>query len=234
MVEIPHPPLLAAAALALLAACAPAELTPAGARVEVARAPRAACQRVGAVDAWAGYNGRSAETNAAAVETALRNDAATKAADTLVITSRRLGAPQGNDALSRPSGATSSGGCPNCISMTADAYRCPAPVAAPQSAATPAPVEPATTFSEPTGEAALAAAVESARQCGATGEARLRVTFATTGDVVYAEAEGEGFAGTAAGACVARKLRNAHVPAFTGEARSLSRTVILKPAETPR
>ena len=63
----------------------------------------------------------------------------------------------------------------------------------------------------------------------AKGEAKIRVTFATTGDVVYAEVEGEGFTGTPAGECVARKLRNAHVPAFAGEARSLSRSLTIAP-----
>lgn len=122
-----------AATLALAAGCAPAALTPAGARVEVSRATRPGCQRIGPLSASLGYNGRSAEANAAAVEVALRNDAAVAAADAIVITSRRLGAGQGADAPSRPTGASVSGGCPNCVAMTADAYRCPtaAPVKAP-------------------------------------------------------------------------------------------------------
>lgn len=206
-----------ATVLGLASGCAPAELTPAGARVAVSRAPGAGCVRVAEVAASAGYNGGSAGTNAAAVEVALRNDAARAAADAIVITSRRLGAAQGADALSRTSGATVSGGCPNCVAMTASAYRCPA-AAPPKPPAAPA-------FAEEAAEAALAAAADSARGCGAQGEVRVRVTFATTGDVVYAEVEGEPFAGTAAGDCVARKLRNAHVPAFAGGARSLSRTL---------
>jgi hypothetical protein len=210
-------------ALALAAGCAPAALTPAGARVEVSRAPRAGCVRVVAVAASAGYNGRSPEANAAAAETALRNDAAASAANAIVITSRRLGAVQGADALSRPTGAMVSGGCPNCVAVTADAYRCP------ETAPARAPVETPATFAESAAEAALAAAADSARQCGVSAEAKIRVTFATTGDVVYAEAEGDGLTGTPGGACVARKLRNAHVPAFTGEARSLSRTLTIAP-----
>ena len=69
-------------------------------------------------------------------------------------------------------------------------------------------------------DAAIAAAVESARQCrtkdGPTGEARVQVTFAATGDVVYTEVENEPFAGTPVGDCIARKLRNAHVPPWRG------------------
>jgi hypothetical protein len=55
----------------------------------------------------------------------------------------------------------------------------------------------------------------------------VRVTFAGTGDVVYSEVEDPPFAGTAAGECVARKFRNARVPPFEGEARSLRATVRL-------
>jgi hypothetical protein len=51
------------------------------------------------------------------------------------------------------------------------------------------------------------------------------VTFATTGDVVYAEVDGEPFAGSATGECVARKFRNARVPPYTGAARSFTARV---------
>ena len=53
----------------------------------------------------------------------------------------------------------------------------------------------------------------------------MKVTFAVTGDVVYAEVDGAPFAGTPAGECIARKFRNARVPPFAGEARSLTATV---------
>jgi hypothetical protein len=87
-------------------------------------------------------------------------------------------------------------------------------------------------FAEKAAQAALAAAADSARACrrddAPRGEARVRVTFATTGDVVYAEVEGAPYAGTPAGDCVARKFRNAHVPPFAGDARSLATTVRLE------
>ncbi|MFT3776648.1 MAG: hypothetical protein QM820_65760 [Minicystis sp.] len=226
------------AALILIAAgCAPAELSPAGARVEVMAAPRAGCAPLGPLRASAGYNGRGAEANTAGVEAALRNDTALKGGDAIVIRERLVGA-QAVDPLATSRGAITSGGCPNCVAMTADAYRCPkapAATAPPATTATPASATPATTATPNadvfagSADAAITAAAESARRClpagSAGGEARIHVTFAATGDVVYAEVEGDAFAGTPLGACVAQKLRNAHVPAFAGAARSIDRTL---------
>jgi hypothetical protein len=232
--------LLVLLALGALVACTPAPLTPAGARVRVIAAaaglPRAGCALVTTLRGSAGYNGRSGETNAADVEIYLRNQAAERGGDALVITSRQLGNGDSTDSLSTPRGAGVSGGCPNCISMTASAYRCPAPAAAARPVAAPArPPAPAVDqdppFSTRAAEAALAAAAESAKRCpaagGPAGDARVRVTFAGTGDVVYAEVEDEPFAASPAAACVTRKLRNARVPPFAGEARSLTTTVHL-------
>ena len=226
---------IAPLALAALAACAPAPLSPAGVHVQVVAAARAGCALVATLRGSAGYNGRSGETNAADVEIYLRNQAAERGGDALVITSRQLGTGDGGDSLSTPRGAGVSGGCPNCVSMTASAYRCQAPTpAAPSAAAGPkqAPAtEPDPPFSAKAADAALAAAAESARRCqaagGPTGEARVSVTFAGTGDVVYAEVEGEPFADSPTAACIARKMRNARVPPFAGEARSLTTTVRL-------
>ncbi len=186
----------------------------------------------------AGYNGRSGETNADAVENYLRNQAAERGGDALVITSRQLGGLGGDaDSLSQPRGAQVSGGCPNCVSMTANAYHCPAPPAPRLSPSPASPPKPSVVadadppFAEKVAAAALAAAAESARACrdrAATGgEARVKVTFATTGDVVYSEVVGEPYAGTATGECVSRKFRNARVPPFSGEARTLQAVVRL-------
>ena len=193
-------------------------------------AARAGCERVGPVRASAGYNGRGAAANEAGVEAALRNDAAALGGDAIVIRQRVLGAAA-LDALGRPAeaprGAMTSGGCPNCVAITADAYRCPR-------SAPPAPsVASSVDVFARSADAALAAAVESARRClppgSRGGEAKARVTFAASGDVVYAEVEGEPFAGTKEGECVARKLRNAHVPAFDGESRSIERVLKIAP-----
>ena len=220
--------LLLVAVLALSAACAPAEVSVAGAKVAVLAAPRAGCTRVGPVQASAGYNGRSSEANVAGVEATLRNEAALRGGDTLVITSRQLGAMP-TDWGAR--GAMVSGGCPNCVAMTADVHRCPAGAAPP---AVVTQVAPATADAfGAAAAAALAAAGESARRClpagsaGATAE--VRVTFGATGDVVYAEVEGEAFQGTPLGACVGQKLRNMHVPPWSGEARSIQRALPLAP-----
>jgi hypothetical protein len=221
---------LSVQALAVLAGCAPAPLTPAGARVALTGTPGAGCSLVAALRGSAGYNGRSGETNAADVEIYLRNQAAEHGGDALVITSRRLGASDDSDTLSQPRGAGVSGGCPNCVALTANAYRCRngTPVAATAArAADVAETDPP--FATKAAEAAMAAAASSARGCrtqgGPTGEARVTVTFATTGDVVYSEAEGTPFAGSATGECIARKFRNARVPPFSGQARSLTATV---------
>jgi hypothetical protein len=240
-----------AAALGLaVPGCAPAELSPVGAKVAVVAAADVRCVRVAPVQASAGYNGRSGEANLAGVEAALRNEAALRGADTIVITSRQLGAAP-VDPLARSSTMTS-GGCPNCVTMTAHAYRCPggsptataaavtpqaAPAVTPQAApaVTPqaAPAVPAADEFAAAVAAALAAARESARRClpagSAAATAQVRVTFAATGDVVYAEAEGDAFQGTPLGACVAQKLRNMHVPPWAGDPRSIQRALPLAP-----
>ncbi len=193
-------------------------------------APGDGCALVAELRGSAGYNGRSGETNAADVEIYLRNQAAERGGTALVITSRRRGTNDDGDTLSQPRGAAVSGGCPNCIAMTASAYRCSSPVSPPAPTASVAPVAaPAHTAAAPShaadavdtdppfatkaAEAALAAAASSARACrtegGPTGEARVKVTFATTGDVVYSEAEGAPFAGSPTGECLARKFKNA-------------------------
>ena len=212
------------AALVLLvslgvAGCGADQLTPAGARVEIDRAPREGCRLIAAARGSAGYNGRSGEENTAAVERYLKNQAAERGGNRMVITERKLGGGESGDTLSTPRGATSSGGCPNCVAMSANVYACPVAPASPP--ATPFPVEAA--------QAALAAAARSASSCAASGEARVKLTFATSGDVVYVEAEVDGVAGTPAGECVARKFRNVHLPAFTGEARSMEKSVRLAP-----
>jgi hypothetical protein len=222
----------AAPLLSLLAACAPPARSPAGAHVAVVAAPASGCALVTTLRGSAGYNGRSGDVNAADVEHYLRNQAALQGGDAIVITSRRLGARGADaDSLSQPRGAAVSGGCPNCVEMAAYAYRCPSQVAAappvPRSAATTADQDPP--FSAKAADAALSAAAESARRCrvagGPTGEARVKVTFAGTGDVVYTEVVNDPFAGTPAGECVARKFKNARVPAFSGASRSVETAV---------
>ncbi len=220
----------AGALVAVLAAgCAPADLSVAGAQVAVLAGVRPECSPKGRLLASAGYNGRDAAANAAGVEAALRNEAALRGANAIVIRERIFGAPP-TDPLAPSRRAISSRGCPNCVSVDAEAYRCPHVEAAAAKAV--AAGGDGGELARAT-DAAIAAAVESARRClpagSAGGEAQVRVTFAASGDVVYAEVEGAGFAGTPVGECVARKLRNAHVPAFGGESRSIERVVKIVP-----
>ena len=94
-------------ALSALGACAPAPLTQA--RCARARwshdALRVAAPRSRCCAGSAGYNGRSGETNAADVAIYLRNQAAERGGDTLVITSQQVGSGDGGDSLSTPRGA---------------------------------------------------------------------------------------------------------------------------------
>ena len=93
----------AATVLALLTGCAPAPLTPAGARVVVTGAPDPRCALVAMLRGSAGYNGRSAENNAAAVETYLRNQAAERGGTSW--SSPRAGAARATKATPSPSRA---------------------------------------------------------------------------------------------------------------------------------
>jgi hypothetical protein len=224
----------------LVLGCAPTELGAAGARVIVAEVAPPGCASLGQVRASAGYNGRGTDSNDAGVTASLRNDAAALGGDTLVVTSRTRGAAP-VDPLAPRAGMTS-GGCPSCVSATAVAYRCGV-------APKPAPASGASALAE-AAKVALAAAADRARTCvptsGAahdgvasgpkprppsepTGEATLHVTFAATGDVVYAEVTGAGFAGTPIAACMEDKLRHARIPASTSAPPSLSITLSFPP-----
>jgi hypothetical protein len=216
--------LRAALAAIAMAGCAPATLSPAGARVQVVTAPEPGCARVAELNASAGYNGRDTDANAAGVLAELRNAAALKSADAIVVRARVVGAPP-VDPHMHPDGAQG-GGCPNCVAMRADAYQCAKKPSAEQTAAA------ARRFAVVAG-AALAAVAEHAGPCLPAGsppiEAHLRVTFAPTGDVVYADVEGAPLEGTAAGNCVVAKANRAHVPPFEGSPRSVAKTLTIKP-----
>lgn len=61
-----------------------------------------------------------------------------------------------------------------------------------------------------------------------TGIARVVVTFAPSGRVTSATVSGPPFAGTPAGGCIASRFRAARVPAFSGEAVTVSKTVTIR------
>ncbi|MFT3769428.1 MAG: DUF4156 domain-containing protein [Minicystis sp.] len=221
----------------LLTGCAVTQLSPSGASVEVATAARPDCEFAGTIRASEGFNARTPETNMEAVQASLRNQAADRGANLIVITSQQLGT-SGGAAYVPPGGGVVNGGCPNCISMMASVYRCGggggsvqvarrAPAAAPA-----APASRPGEFPRKAAEAALAAAAESARSCKPAGtpggNAVVKVTFATTGDVVFTDVIGAPYAGTPVADCIGRIFRNAHLPAFEGESVTTTRTLVFE------
>jgi hypothetical protein len=95
--------------------CAVATLNAAGAEVEVVTSAED-CRFLGTLKGYEGFNARMPETNVEAVEADLRNRAAALGGNTLVITDREIG--------SGSPGANGTGGCPNCITMTASVCAC--------------------------------------------------------------------------------------------------------------
>jgi hypothetical protein len=77
-------------------------------------------------------------------------------------------------------------------------------------------------------KAALAAASSSAASCktddGPTGPGKVQVTFAPTGRATSANVIEGSFGGTSVGGCVAKIFRNAKVPAFSGDAVTVSKS----------
>ncbi len=73
---------------------------------------------------------------------------------------------------------------------------------------------------------ALASACRSATD--PTGTARVVVTFSPSGRVTSSTVSGPPFAGTATGGCIASRFRAARVPAFSGEAVTVAKTVTIR------
>ncbi len=101
----------------------------------------------------------------------------------------------------------------------------------------PTPTATATTakdlppFSQSAAIAALNSAAGAASACRKEGDpsgmARVVITFAPSGRVTTARVNGPPFAGTATGGCIAARMRGAHVPAFSGDYVTVSKTVII-------
>jgi predicted Zn finger-like uncharacterized protein len=83
-------------------------------------------------------------------------------------------------------------------------------------------------FSKAAAISALGGAAGSAGACkkpgGPTGTGKVQVTFAPSGRVTNATVMGGPFAGTAVGGCVAAAFRRAKVPAFSGNAVTVSKS----------
>lgn len=105
--------------------------------------------------------------------------------------------------------------------------------ATPTGGALPKPTATATPsggeFDKSAASAALGTAVGQAAACKQPGDpsgtARVSVTFAPSGRVTVANVAGPPFAGTATGSCIARAFKTATVPAFSGDAVTVSKTV---------
>jgi len=103
--------------------------------------------------------------------------------------------------------------------------------ATPAPAAPPAPARAANKgdFNTQAAREALEDAAVRAAKCktidSPSGTARIAVTFAPNGQATNAVIESGPFVGTAAGTCVASKFRTARVPAFTGEAVQVHKSI---------
>lgn len=128
---------------------------------------------------------------------------------------------------------------PACASDRAQGRPAGAPTDGPAASPTDGPAtEPADPgaqgkpFDHAAAKAALSAAADTARACkedgGPTGDAKVEVTFAPSGDVTSAEVEGPPFAGTPVGGCVASAFRGARVPPFQGAPVRITTSVVLQ------
>ena len=84
-------------------------------------------------------------------------------------------------------------------------------------------------FDKSAAAAALGAAVGKAASCKQPGDpsgvAHVQVTFMPSGKVTGANLSGPPFAGTPTGSCIARALKSASVPSFSGDPVTVSKTV---------
>jgi hypothetical protein len=96
--------------------------------------------------------------------------------------------------------------------------------------------EPSTgvaSFNKGAAIAALGSAASAATRCkkpdGPTGTGKAIVTFAPSGRVTSANVAGGSFGGTSVGGCVASVFRSARVPAFSGDAVTVSKSFTIPP-----
>ncbi len=61
-----------------------------------------------------------------------------------------------------------------------------------------------------------------------SGEARISITFSSSGKVTRATVSGPPFSGTATGSCIAEQFRRAEVPAFSGKRVTVNKTVTIQ------
>lgn len=87
-------------------------------------------------------------------------------------------------------------------------------------------------FDKDAAAAALASAASAAGSCRSSGDpsgvAQVSVTFSPTGRATRAIVDGPPFAGTATGGCIASKMTQAKVPAFTGSRVTVKKKVVIQ------
>ncbi len=92
--------------------------------------------------------------------------------------------------------------------------------------------KPEAAFNKDAARAALGGAAASAAGCaqpdGPRGTGTVRVTFSSSGRATQALIQGPPFAGTSTGSCIASKFRGISVPAFTGDAVSVTKSVTIQ------
>lgn len=120
---------------------------------------------------------------------------------------------------------------PACASDRVQAKPAGEPTDAPAAAPANEPAEAGAggrAFDHAAATAALSAAADAARACkedgGPTGNGKVEVAFAPSGDVTSATVEGPPFAGTPVGGCVASAFRGARVPPFDGSPVSITKS----------
>jgi hypothetical protein len=112
---------------------------------------------------------------------------------------------------------------PNATAAAAPTTLVATPPAATTAAAATGP------FDKGAANSALAGAVGAAAGCkqpgDPSGNATVVVTFAPSGRVTVANVQGPPFAGTKTGGCIARTLKGASVPPFTGDPVTVQKNV---------
>ena len=109
---------------------------------------------------------------------------------------------------------------------------CPVWLALPVASDTGGDVVMSAPFDATAARAALVSAAGAASGCRQEGHpagtATVVVTFAPSGRVTSANISGPPFAGTQTGGCIAGAMRQAKVPAFSGEHVTVSKTVVVQ------
>ena len=177
-----------------------------------------------------------AATSAAATNTAAPKPTATDtvAANNTAPTNTLPATDPGSTTKSTSGGTAPAGTGTGKPSGTAAPTASTAPTTAPTptaTAETPPPSGGGAEFNRAAASSALNAAAGSARGCkkpdGPTGTAKVKVTFAPSGNVTTSQVQGAPFAGTPVGGCIAAAFRSAKVPPFEGSPVSVSKSVTI-------